>query len=80
MGALPEDYRATLIAVLAVWQDMTGACVRAAQAACDIYAHQDPCALAALFWTGWERASLRAKFERHPAPLRKLSAGFVRLI
>lgn len=80
MGALPEDYRATLIAVLAGWQEMTAACLRAAQAAGEIDANQDPNALAALFWTGWEGAVLRAKLERDPAPLRQFSAGFLRLI
>ncbi|KEO52236.1 TetR/AcrR family transcriptional regulator [Thioclava indica] len=80
MGALPETYRAKLIAVFEGWQGMTATCLRAAQAAGEIDVNQDPDALAALFWTGWEGAVLRAKLERNPAPLRQFSAGFLRLI
>lgn len=80
MGALPEEYRVKLIAVFEGWQRMTATCLRAAQAAGEIDANDDPDALAALFWTGWEGAVLRAKLERNPAPLRQFSAGFLRLI
>lgn len=80
MASLPEDYRAKLIAVLEGWQDMTATCLRAAQDAGEIASDQDPEILAALFWTGWEGAVLRAKLERNPAPLRQFTAGFLRLV
>ncbi|WP_417806187.1 TetR/AcrR family transcriptional regulator [Thioclava sp.] len=80
MASLPKEYRAMLIAVLEGWQDMTATCLRAAQDAGEIASDQDPETLAALFWTGWEGAVLRAKLERNPAPLRQFSAGFLRLV
>ena len=37
---------------------------------------QDPDALAAFFWIGWEGAVLRAKLERRPEPLRSFADTF----
>ncbi|WP_116134508.1 TetR/AcrR family transcriptional regulator [Tropicimonas sp. IMCC34043] len=80
MGALPEDFRADLIAVLEDWQARTAACLAAAQAAGQIGAQHDPVQLAAFFWTGWEGAVLRAKLERRPDPLRRFADGFFQLL
>lgn len=80
MAALPEDYRARLQAVLADWQEATARCLRTAQAAGEIGPSEDPEALAALFWTGWEGAVLRAKLDRGPEPLRAFIAAFLRLV
>ncbi|WP_236638422.1 TetR family transcriptional regulator C-terminal domain-containing protein [Mangrovicoccus ximenensis] len=40
----------------------------------------DPAGLAAVFWTGWEGAVLRAKLEAGPAPLRRFAAAFLEMI
>ena len=76
MGALPEDFRAALIAVLNDWQTRTARCLRAAQ----LPPGTDPDALAAMFWTGWEGAVLRAKMEGSAAPLRRFADTYFTLI
>ncbi|PWE28240.1 TetR family transcriptional regulator [Pararhodobacter marinus] len=75
-AALPEDFRAALIDVLTDWQARTARCLSAAP----LPAGTDPDALAALFWTGWEGAVLRAKLEGGPAPLRLFAGTFFTLI
>lgn len=80
MGALPEEFRARLIAVLADWQARTATCLRAAQDAGAVKPALNPDALAALFWTGWEGAVLRAKLERRPDPLHHFADTFFDLI
>lgn len=76
MGALPESFRARLIAVLQDWQDHTRRCLDAARAAGALPQDTDTAALAGVFWTGWEGAVLRAKLERGPGPLRAFAAWF----
>lgn len=80
MGALPEDFRARLIEVLEDWQARTARCLAEAQAKGSLSAAADPQALAAVFWTGWEGAVLRAKLERGPQPLRRFAAAFLDMI
>lgn len=80
MASVPEDYRARLQSVLAEWQAETAACLREAQARGDIGPGEDPETLAALFWTGWEGAVMRARLDRGPAPLRLFIAAFLRLV
>ena len=77
MSALPESFRARLIAVLEDWQARTAACLSLAQAEGDLPPEADPKALAAAFWIGWEGAILRAKLERDPTPLRLFSTYFL---
>lgn len=69
MAALPESFRAELVAVFADWQDRTSRCLEAAQAAGEIRDGVDPKALAQFFWIGWEGAILRAKLEQGPEPI-----------
>ena len=78
--ALPEDFRERLQAVLTLWQQDTALCLRAAQEAGQIDAREDPEALAALFWIGWEGAVMRARLDHGPAPLRTFIAAFLRLV
>lgn len=80
MAALPPEFRAQICDVLLDWQDRTAACLQAAQAAGEIGPDQDPDALAAFFWIGWEGAVLRAKLDRSPEPLRIFSQGFFQMI
>ena len=80
IGALPEPFRARLIAVLTEWQDRTAACLHAALAQGQLRGGLDPQALAVQFWTGWEGAVLRAKMERSPQPLRQFADTFFTLI
>lgn len=80
MGALPEDFRARLIAVLQDWQARTATCLRAAQATGALAGTADPDQLAAVFWIGWEGAVLRAKLERSALPLRQFTQGFLALL
>lgn len=80
MGALPEEFRHRLTAVLEDWQARTAVCLGLAQAQGEIAADLDPRALAVFFWTGWEGAVLRAKLERRPEPLRAFAEGFFTLI
>lgn len=80
MGALPDAFRARLIAVLDAWQDRTVPVLRAAASSGALRPGLDPEALAVTFWTGWEGAVLRAKLERSPAPLRSFAHSFFTLI
>lgn len=80
MAVLPEPFRARLIEVLADWQALTATCLRAAKKDGQLRADLEPETLAAVFWTGWEGAVLRAKMERDPAPLRQFSTTFLNLI
>jgi len=80
MGALPEAFRARLIAVLDDWQGRTAGCLAEAQAAGTLAPGLAPEALAAVFWTGWEGAVLRAKMERSPEPLRRFATTFLTLV
>ena len=77
MSALPESFRARLIATLEDWQARTEACLIEAQSRDDIPRTADPKALAAAFWIGWEGAILRAKLERKVTPLRLFSEYFL---
>lgn len=80
MSALPEEFRAALIATLEDWQARTARCLHLARDRGQLGPHHDPDALAAFFWTGWEGAVLRAKLEQRPEPLRTFAASFFRLV
>ncbi len=69
MAALPESFRAELVAVFADWQSRTARCLEAARAAGEIPDGVDPNALAQFFWIGWEGAILRTKLEQGPEPI-----------
>lgn len=69
MGALPESFRARLMATLDDWQARFSACLLAAQAAGELSPVASAPQWAAFFWTGWEGAVLRAKLEQSAAPL-----------
>lgn len=69
MEALPELFRARLMAVFMDWQTRVENCLLAAKAAGEIPRTADCGQLAAVFWIGWEGAVLRAKLERDAAPL-----------
>lgn len=77
MGVLPEAFRAKLIAVLEAWQNRLATCLASAQADGTLAPHHDPHRLAVNFWIGWEGAVLRAKLERHAAPLTSFSDFFM---
>lgn len=79
MASLPEPYRAQLVGVLREWQTITAQCLRDGQQNGEIGAQHDPDTLAAVFWTSWEGAVLRARLERHPEPLRQVAAAFLQL-
>ncbi|MFD0981534.1 acrylate utilization transcriptional regulator AcuR [Tropicimonas aquimaris] len=76
MGALPEEFRDRLVSVLEEWQRRTERCLQLAQQAGEIGPAQDPEALAAFFWIGWEGAVLRAKLERRAEPLQRFADSF----
>lgn len=80
MGALPDDFRAALTAVLEGWQARTAQLLREARAQVQLGPEHDPEALAETFWIGWEGAVLRAKLELRPEPLRRFATTFFRLI
>jgi TetR/AcrR family transcriptional repressor of nem operon len=80
MGALPDEFRTALTAVLEDWQARTAQLLSLAQAQGGIQPHHDPAALAETFWIGWEGAVLRAKLELRPDPLRRFADTFLRLI
>lgn len=80
MGALPEAFRAQLIAVLEGWQQITADLLRAAQTDGTLAQSHDPDALAAFFWIGWEGAVLRAKLDRRAAPLHDFATPFLTLL
>lgn len=77
MGALPEEFRADLIATLEDWQARLARVLQIAQNQGEISPHHNPADLAQMFWIGWEGAVLRAKLERGPAPLRLFAAQFL---
>lgn len=77
MGVLPEPFRARLIGVLEDWEARTAACLVAARSAGEISADTDCGRLAQAFWIGWEGAVLRAKLERHSAPIDIYVANFL---
>lgn len=80
MGALPEPFRARLVAVLEDWQARTARVLSQAADSGGLRPGADPDALAVLFWTGWEGAVLRAKMERSPQPLQGFTKTFFELI
>lgn len=80
MSALPESFRARLIAVFEDWQQRTALCLQAAQQQGELSVTADTDALAAFFWTGWEGAVLRAKLELQAAPLQRFAAGFRQML
>lgn len=77
MGALPEPFRAQLIAVFDSWQQRVARCLEQARAAGQVRDDIDSQETAYVFWTGWEGAVLRAKLERRPAPLIAFSKHFL---
>lgn len=76
MAALPESYRASLIAVFHDWESRLARCLEAAQQRGEIPASVDCEQAAAFFWIGWEGAVLRAKLERSAKPLDVFALGF----
>lgn len=76
MAALPESYRASLIAVFHDWESRLARCLEAAQHRGEIPASVDYEQAAAFFWIGWEGAVLRAKLERSAKPLDVFALGF----
>lgn len=79
MGALPDDFRGALIAVLETWQRRTAQLFREALACGELSEEHDPDTLAEAFWIGWEGAILRSKLELRPDPLHSFLKTFVRL-
>lgn len=80
MGALPEDFRGQLIAVLDGWQQRVADCLDQAIEEGGLPKTTDAQALARFFWTGWEGAVLRAKLEQCAAPLEQFSQIFMALV
>jgi TetR/AcrR family transcriptional repressor of nem operon len=80
MAALPESFRAELVAVFADWQRRTARCLSNAKGAGDLPAQADPDALAQFFWIGWEGAILRAKLEQGPEPIRLFADLFFSML
>ncbi|WP_085317170.1 acrylate utilization transcriptional regulator AcuR [Derxia lacustris] len=77
MSALPEGFRARLLAVFADWEARVADCLRAAVAAGEIAPATDCERAARLFWIGWEGAVLRARLERGPDALDLFIDGYV---
>lgn len=75
VSGLPDPLRARLSEVLSGWQAVTAATLDDLPGL-----PADAGALAALFWTGWEGAVLRARMDRSPEPLRAFAATFLTLI
>lgn len=80
MGALPESFRAALIATFMDWQTRTARCLQAGIDDGLICTTADAATLAQWFWIGWEGAVLRAKLERSPTPLTSFAYGFWQLL
>ncbi|WP_378949258.1 TetR family transcriptional regulator C-terminal domain-containing protein [Paracoccus sp. R86501] len=80
MGALPDEFRDALTAVLQGWELRTARLFGMAQAQGQIATHHCPADLAETFWIGWEGAVLRAKLELRPDPLRRFATTFIQLI
>jgi TetR/AcrR family transcriptional regulator, transcriptional repressor for nem operon len=77
MGALPELFRARLMAVFNDWQTRVENCLLSAKAVGEISRDADCRQLASVFWIGWEGAVLRAKLERDAAPLEAFAEFFL---
>ncbi|NVO25195.1 TetR/AcrR family transcriptional regulator [Donghicola mangrovi] len=80
MSALPESFRARLIAVFDDWQERTARCLELAREQGQIASSSDSAALAQFFWIGWEGAILRAKLEQGPAPIHAFTDLFFKLL
>ncbi len=76
MGALPESFRACLLAVFTDWQQRVAVVLQRAQDQGELAADADCPRLAAAFWIGWEGAVLRAKLEQSAMPLTLFSEFF----
>jgi TetR/AcrR family transcriptional repressor of nem operon len=77
MGALPDSFRARLVAVFQDWEARLARCLEDARMAGQIAATADCAELASAFWIGWEGAVLRAKLEQSSQPLAVFARFFV---
>lgn len=80
MGALPESFRAALVATFQDWQQRTAVCLQAAIDAGEMAPQADAQSLAEWFWIGWEGAVMRAKLERRVQPMHSFAQSFWRLL
>ncbi|WP_304639050.1 TetR/AcrR family transcriptional regulator [Pseudomonas sp.] len=74
----PIGYAAS--AILQRSTDVLAGCLQQAQAAGELSAEQDPCALAAFIGAAWEGALLRMKIDRQIEPLRVFITQLERLL
>ena len=80
MSALPESFRARLLAVFDDWQQRLAQCLREAQQQGGLSPALDSNTLARFFWTGWEGAVLRARLEQNNDALTLFAQGFFQLL
>ncbi len=80
MNALPETFRARMLAVFDDWQARLADCLELARLDGSLADDANCPELAAFFWIGWEGAVLRAKLARDDAPLTRFADGFFRLL
>lgn len=77
MGGHTQAVRAALDAAWSRWERRVAELFHEGQAAGEIPAAVDCDELAALFWTGWEGAILRAKLLHSPEPVLRFSRHFL---
>ena len=80
LGALHDDFRKRLNALMRQWEGLLAAALRRAQARGEVNAALDAERLARSFWAAWEGAVLRARLSRSPAPLIAAVEDFIHLI
>lgn len=80
MSALPEAFRARLVAVFEDWEVRVWACLERARGVGEIAPGSDCRRLAGLFWIGWEGAVLRARLERSAGPLRLFGEAYLAML
>ncbi|MDQ8203206.1 TetR/AcrR family transcriptional regulator [Pelagicoccus sp. SDUM812003] len=80
MNALPEPFRAKLVATIADWERRTAKCLSEGQSEGSVSGSVDTERMARFFWIGWEGAVLRAKLERCAQPLEAFAQSFFDLI
>ncbi len=75
-GGHTPEIRAALNGVWLGWERMVADLLQSASEAGELSAEADPTELAAMFWTGWEGAVLRAKIMATAEPMRRYEHYF----
>ena len=76
-GGHTAAVRAALDLAWSGWEQRVATLFQLGQARGEISPHVEPAELAALFWTGWEGAILRAKLLHAPEPIQRFARHFL---